>query len=100
MSFEYLGILGLLFLVALLLQIKFRVKIFSSAKEAISFYLIVIILGNVWDYVALSRGHWAYPGEGLMGIYVGIIPIEDYVFAIVCPYFLLVLYKVISKQIK
>lgn len=100
MSFEYLGILGLLLVVALTLKFKFKIKVFNSPKEAVILYRILIILGTIWDYIAITRGHWFYPGKGTMGIFIGVIPIEDYLFAFVCPYFLLILYKVISKQVK
>lgn len=97
MSFEYLLILGIVYLAALLLKFKFRVKVFSNLKEAIVYYLIILIIGTIWDNLAVLRGHWFYPGKGILGIFIGLVPIEDYFFAFVCAYFALVLYKVLQK---
>ena len=97
MSFEYLLCLGLLLLMSLVLKAKYKVKVFNSFKEACNFYLIVFLIGTIWDNFAVWRGHWLYPGKGILGIFVGLIPLEDYAFAIVTSYSVIVVYKVVQK---
>jgi lycopene cyclase domain-containing protein len=51
----------------------------------------------VWDSVAIWRGHWVFPGPGLVGIKIGLMPLEEYLFALVIPYFILTTYSVLKK---
>jgi len=97
MKYEYLISLVLLLLIAVCLKFKYKISIFKSTKEIITFYSVIFVIGTIWDNFAVWRGHWFYPGKGIMGIFVGLIPIEDYVFAIVTSYIVLVLYKTIQK---
>lgn len=55
-----------------------RYRMFKEMPIRILTYLILaFILGMTWDYIAIIRGHWFFPKEALLGIYTGIIPIED-----------------------
>lgn len=98
MPFEYLLSLTVLLFIALILKTKYKIKVFKSPKEALFFYLIIFLVGTIWDNFAVWRGHWYYPGKGILGIFIGLIPLEDYIFAIVTSYTVLVLYKVIQKN--
>lgn len=98
MQFEYFLILALLYTIALVIKFRFKIEVFKNLKEAVIFYSIVVILGTIWDNFAVFRQHWIYPGKGITGIFIGLVPIEDYFFALVCSYFLLVLYKLIQKK--
>lgn len=97
MPYEYLLSLTVLLIISLILKIKFKIKVFRSTKEAVIFYVVIFLVGTIWDNFAVWRGHWFYPGKGILGIFVGLIPLEDYVFAIVTSYTVLVLYKVVQK---
>lgn len=33
-----------------------------------------------WDIVAISNRIWYFPKEGVMGIYFGIVPLEEYLY--------------------
>lgn len=95
---EYLIILLGLLLFTIFLHKYFQIKLFESGKQIIILYGVMYIMGITWDHIAISRGHWAFPGPGLTGIYIGLIPLEDYIFLLVCVYLSLVLYKVILKK--
>lgn len=97
MRFEYFLILGILAIVATFLKKYFKIKLFNNVKELIVYYVIVLVIGTIWDNYAIFRGHWNYPGNGTTNIFIGFAPIEDYFFGIICTYFVLVLYKVIHK---
>jgi len=90
MRYEYLISLVLLLLIAVCLKFKYKISVFNSTKEIVTFYSVIFVIGTIWDNFAVWRGHWFYPGKG-------IIPIEDYIFAIVTSYTVLVLYKTIQK---
>lgn len=100
MNFEYLNILVVLFAVAYYLERKNSIHIFKNRKQAIYFSVIAIIIGVVWDQIAIMRGHWSYPKGGSLGIFIGYMPLEDYFFIFVVYFFALTLYQVIRKKIK
>ena len=97
MSFEYLFILLFLFLIAFCFQKYHKIKLFNNRKHILTFSFIVVLIGIIWDNFAVYRGHWFYPGKGILGIFLGLIPLEDYFFILVCAYFVLVVYKVTEK---
>jgi len=98
MKYEYLAILLTILIVSLYLQRRFKIKVFNNLKESIIFYGIILGLGTVWDNFAIYRKHWIFPGNGITGIFIGLVPIEDYLFALILPYALLVIYKAINKK--
>ena len=97
MWFEYpLILLGFL-VVSIFLHKHFKLKVFDSKKQLIYFYTLFLIIGTIWDNFAIYRGHWFYPGKGITGIFIGLMPIEDYFFLVITSYFGLVLYQTIRK---
>jgi lycopene cyclase domain-containing protein len=84
----------------LLLQIIFKIRLFASFKAGIIFFLLVWVLTMPMDFYAVAKGIWNFPGAGTIGIRVFNVPIEENLFMIVVPYFVVVLYKIIDKKIK
>jgi lycopene cyclase domain-containing protein len=83
----------------LLLQLAFKIRLFNSFKEGIVFFLLVWILTMPMDFYAVSKGIWSFPGTGTIGIRVFNVPIEENLFMIVVPYFVIVLYKIVNKKL-
>jgi len=96
---EYLAILTFLFLVALFLDWKYHIRLYQSRRERILIPLIFLVIGVVWDHFAIWRGHWSFEGPGLVGIKIGLMPLEEYLFCLIIPYFVLTLYRVLKKEI-
>jgi lycopene cyclase domain-containing protein len=96
---EYLIILGILLLISLVLEIKFHIRLYKSRKERIIITLIFLVIGIIWDSFAIYRGHWIFPGKGLVGITIGVMPLEEYLFALIVPYFILTTYNALKKEI-
>ena len=46
---------------------------------------IALVLGTIWDYIAISRGWWSYGKDFLLGPTVYGIPVEDFLFFILVP---------------
>ncbi|HLC56056.1 MAG TPA: lycopene cyclase domain-containing protein [Candidatus Nanoarchaeia archaeon] len=97
---EYFLILILLLLIAIFLEYKFRIHIYHSRKERIITSITFFIIGILWDYFATWRQNWNFPGPGLIGIRILDLPIEEFIFFLIIPYFILTLYKVYDKKIK
>ena len=96
---EYLLILIGFFLVSLFLEYKYKMKLYNSRKERWLIPIIFLVIGSLWDSFAIWRGHWTFGGNGLVGITFGLMPLEEYLFALIIPYFILTLYKVLRREI-
>ena len=99
MWYEYPLILLALLLVTVFLHKYFQIKLFNNKKQIIYFYTLFFIIGTIWDNFAIYRGHWFYPGTGIMGIFIGLMPLEDYFFLLITSYFGLVLYQLFRKVV-
>lgn len=86
--------------VAIFLEIKFRVKLFSSLKTRLMVlgFIFIVLMGwefiNYWFFQA-----WIYPGKGMIGVYFYGLPLELYLFFLTAPYFSLIVYALIHREI-
>ncbi len=96
---EYLVIEILLLVLFILIHRISKIKIFKNYKIFLMFWFFVFLWGVLWDWFAIARGHWIYQKPFILGIFIGVIPVEDIVFMIVVPYGILIGYKLIEKII-
>lgn len=97
---EYFLILMGFLLAAVFFELKFHIHIYHSRKERIIMTLIIFSIGMIWDYFATWRQHWVFPGSGLLGVRIYGLPLEEFLFFLIMPYFGLTLYKLIDAKIK
>ncbi len=95
---EYLIILIILFLVTLVLEKIYRVHLFHNLKERLELAVLFFIVGVLWDTFAIWRGHWVFPPGKNLGIVIGLMPLEEYLFILIIPYFILTVYKIIDSK--
>ena len=95
---EYLLIEFGFFLIAFLIHKSSKIRLFKNKLQMLIVFASALIVGVLWDNYAVWRGHWYYPGQGILGIFIGYIPLEDYFFIIVVTYWIIVLYKFIEKK--
>ena len=99
MSFEYLVILFLLlFLHSFLSNVITYICIIIEEKDLKLFYFF-FVFGVIWDSFAIWRGHWSFP-EGTLGVHIGLMPVEEYFFILIIPYFVITIYKLIDSKFK
>jgi lycopene cyclase domain-containing protein len=91
---EYMLTLLVVFLATLCLHFKFNTRLYANHKHLIVTVVSLFCVGTLWDFWAISRGHWTFPPENLVGIYFLTIPLEEYIFFFVVPYFILTVFKV------
>jgi lycopene cyclase domain-containing protein len=58
------------------------------------------LIGVIWDSYAVYKGLWNFTGTGLIGIKIGLLPLEEYLFFLIVPFSILTAYKVLEKKIK
>ncbi|MBI3380100.1 lycopene cyclase domain-containing protein [Candidatus Gottesmanbacteria bacterium] len=95
---EYAFILLLLLFITVLLHHRYKVKIYKSRAHLIATNIILLIVGILWDQYAISRGHWGFGQQFLLGPRIGFMPIEEYGFALITVYFVLVVFRIFEKK--
>ena len=95
----YLLTLGAFYALAVWLEVKFRVHLYRTRKERILISLIFFVIGVGWDSISTIEKLWVYPGNGLVGIWIGVLPIEEYLFSLVVPFWILTVYRVVEARL-
>lgn len=97
-AMEYLGILLFVFLVFAFLKIRCNIQLFKSIKKGVTFTIACLTIGIVWDSYAILRGHWSFGEQFFVGIKIGVMPVEEYLFILIIPFSVLVLYKIVAEK--
>ena len=97
---EYLIILSIVLAVTIFIDFKYNLKLFLSPKQGRLLVFIFFIVGVVWDSFAIWRGHWIFPDTKTIGIKIGLMPLEEYLFIFIIPYFIITVYKLTEKYFK
>lgn len=95
---EYLLILSLMALSALILRIAIGVQVFASWRHAIATIGVCLVVGTAWDSYAIARGHWSFDEAFLLGVEIGYMPVEEYLFIVIVPLWVLVVYRAIETS--
>jgi len=96
---EYLLILIAILLISIFVEHKYHMHLYNSRKERTLIPILFFIIGSLWDTFAIWRGHWNFGGSGLIGIKIGLMPLEEYLFMLIVPYAILTHYKAFKKEI-
>jgi len=94
---EYLIVLVLFFLATLLIKWRFKIKVYNSFKEGFIITILFLIIGVAADSFAVWRGYWAFYEPYILGIYIGFLPLEEYILFLVAPFFGITTYKLFQK---
>ena len=102
MPFEYLAILIIVLLVTIFLERVYKVHLYRNRKERIEIAILFFLIGSAWDTFAIWRGHWYFAGGGggLLGIEFGLMSLEEYLFVLILPYFVITLYKLVDSKFR
>lgn len=97
---EYLLILVALLVITLILERVYHVHLYHNRRERFEVVMLFFIVGIIWDSFAISRGHWVFPNDHTVGITIGNMPLEEYFFILILPYFILTAYKIIDGHFR
>ena len=95
---DYIAILGVLLLCIIVIKLRYRVQIYKSTRHAITSTLLFLVVGVAWDSFSIYRGIWTFPGTGTLGILIGLMPLEEYLFILILPLWILTLYRVLAPK--
>jgi len=95
---EYLILLISIFLACIALKLGFKLQLFESKKHAAVTLGSLFIIGSILDSFALIRGYWSYQQQFFVGITIGVMPLEEYIFMIVIPFLTIVVYRLATMK--
>jgi lycopene cyclase domain-containing protein len=81
------------------LEIFLKVGVLRRIKRALLSLFPVSIVFLIWDYYAVSQGHWKFDPSQVLGIYgpKG-VPLEEFLFFIVVPLATLMTIEAVRKR--
>lgn len=78
---QYLMVLSLSLAVPLLLSFWPPLKFYSHWRGLLASLIVVMAVFCLgWDVLAAWRGHWSFGAQGVMGIYILKLPLEEFLF--------------------
>ncbi|HEY4484198.1 MAG TPA: hypothetical protein VI978_00530 [Candidatus Paceibacterota bacterium] len=95
---EELIILIFLFAATVVLEIKYKLVLYHSKKERVWTTLVVLIIMIAEEQLARINEIWLFPGPGMTGIYIYGLPLDLYLFYVILPYFVFVVFELIHKK--
>ena len=95
---EYLVTLFFVFLVSMILKLMYKIQLFKSVKEGLLVIFSLLVIGSLWDSYAILRGFWSFEEGFFIGINIGVMPLEEYLFMLVIPFLVLVLYRIVTRR--
>ena len=95
---SYISILLVLLLVTASVHKGFGLRIYKKKKQMVVVNLFVLIVGVIWDSYAITHKHWTFPPGKVIG-YIGVMPIEEYMFIFIITYFILVSYHFVMSKV-
>lgn len=60
----------------------------------------LLVLTAVFDNIMIATGFFSYTPEKILGIYIGLAPIEDFMYAVLAAILVPVLWRVYNKNTK
>lgn len=95
---EYLILLISVFLICVIVKLKYNLKLFESAKDGALVLGSLFVIGSALDSLALLRGYWSYEEDFFVGIKIGVMPLEEYLFMLIIPFLTLTIYRLVRKK--
>jgi len=83
---SYLKVLILSGSIPFILSFWPPLKFYRNFKALAFSILIVLLIFGSWDVFATYRGHWYFNPEGVLGINIINLPLEEVLFFIVIPF--------------
>ncbi len=84
--FGYVAMLVFTVVGSFWLEVALRVRVLKRWRRALAAILPIGILFVIWDAYAISRGHWFFDPNQILGIFGPFkIPLEEFLFFLIVP---------------
>ena len=95
---EYLILLISVFLICITVKLRYKLNLFESTKQGVLVLGSLFLIGSALDTFALTRGYWHYDEKFFVGIKIGALPLEEYLFMLVIPFLTLTIYRIARRK--
>jgi lycopene cyclase domain-containing protein len=93
----YLVLMAACLAVTLPLELVLRAGVYRRPRRWLAALLPVFLVFNLWDWLAIRRGHWSYSSRYTTGIELVGLPLEELVFFLVVPTCALLTYQAVAR---
>jgi lycopene cyclase domain-containing protein len=93
----YLVLMAACVVVTLPLELVLKAGVYRRPRRWLAALVPVFLVFNLWDWVAIHRGHWTYSPRYTTGIHLVGLPLEELVFFLVVPTCALLTYQAVVR---
>jgi len=93
---EYLILLLSIFAACTAIKLGYKLQLFNSKKHAALTLCSLFVIGSTLDSYAITRGYWNFQEQFFVGVTIGVMPVEEYLFVLVIPFLTIVIYRLAS----
>ena len=83
---KYMTVLCLAGIVPFIFSFWPALKFYRNLRALILSISLIIVIFGAWDVFAVWRGHWSFNPEGIFGLKVINLPLEEVLFFVVIPF--------------
>lgn len=95
MKTDYLMVLFVAVIVPVLFANDRRLRLWGKWRNLIRAIAYPSVPFILWDILATARGHWWFNAQYLIGLHIGNLPLEEYLFYVVIGFLAVYTYEVI-----
>ena len=93
----YLALMAACLLATLPLELVLKAGVYRRPRRWLAALVPVFLVFNLWDWVAIRRGHWTYSLRYTTGVELLGLPLEELVFFLVVPTCALLTYQAVVR---
>ena len=94
---SYLVLMAACVALTLPLELVLKAGVYRRPRRWLAVLAPVFVVFNLWDWVAIRRGHWTYSPRYTTGIRLIGLPLEELVFFLVVPTCALLTYQAVTR---
>ena len=83
---KYMMVLLLSLSVPFLVSFWPPLRFWRNIKSLILSISLIVLIFGLWDIFATHRGHWEFNPQGLFGLKIVNLPIEEWLFFVIIPF--------------
>jgi lycopene cyclase domain-containing protein len=96
MKVEYIIVLTAVFIIPFIYSFSRKLDFYKYPARILLAIGIPFAVFIVWDWIAVSRGHWSFNEKYITGIKIINLPVEEILFFIIIPFCALFSWEVVK----